>query len=701
MRALFSKKWLLLSLSVLIAVMLVLSGCGTKNNSTTVTQPAAVLSRPHPTIRTGDINTGPEVEVATQSIDSSGGMVAVSNTGGPLDGFVIDVPPGSYSGINTFDVSYATITSQTFGSDIDPISPMISVDNGGTYSSELMFIRVPVNVPTGDFAMGFYYDATTKQLEGMPLLSTDTDSITVGAMHFSDFFISMISKTLLSKDIDSGFRPGIDDWEFTNYGSYITPDGECEGQSLTALWYYDTQPDGQDLCLYGRYDNNGNQPATPDFWQDDSLGYRFVSVAQADIDTGTFANNFWLNLGGKNWVFENNKWNMVNIAGISNEATWDLFAYSIQATHEPQLVVIWSADGGGHAMIVYRINGGNLYIADPNYPGNTDRRIIYSNGTFQQYNSGANATEIAKGNGEAYDNIQYYAESTVLPWDQITQLWTQFKNGTIGTIGTNQFPTYNIYYEDSEGNEDALQDGYVSSNELIHIGVASPAAAEVKIYREGVELQSDDNGDYQLLPGDNKLGVEIVGEIHGSDEYMDFKYIDVFYGATSTTSATGMLAMLQNQTVFGSNVSINGTITMSGSDINNGSTSFAGSVQTPAQATGIQWNGATFTGAIDSYGTTGTVTGTMSSDGNTLISLNVNAVETDPTNTSAVSKWTYTISNLPIKWTSTFGVYDINAAGLDSYVTSFEYQNTSGNDTSTIVPDWSDTTNMISINFGQ
>ena len=201
-----------------------------------------------------------------------------------------------------------------------------------------MFIRVPVNVPTGDFAMGFYYDATTKQLEGMPLLSSDTDSITVGAMHFSDFFISMISKTLLSKDIDSGFRPGIDDWEFTNYGSYITPEGECEGQSLTALWYYDTQPDGQDLCLYGRYDNNGNQPATPDFWQDDSSGYRFVSVAQADIDTGTFANNFWLNLGGKNWVLENNKWNMVNIAGISNEATWDLFAYSIQATHEPQLV---------------------------------------------------------------------------------------------------------------------------------------------------------------------------------------------------------------------------------------------------------------------------------------------------------------------------------------------------------------------------
>ena len=238
---------------------------------------------------------------------------------------------------------------------------------------------------------------------------------------------------------------------------------------------------------------------------------------------------------------------MVNVAGISNEATWDLFAYSIQATHEPQLVGIWSADGGGHAMIVYRINGGNLYIADPNYPGNTDRRIIYSNGTFQPYNSGANATEIAKGNGEAYDNIQYYAESTVLPWDQITQLWTQFKNGTIGTIGTNQFPTYNIYYEDSEGNEDALQDGYVSSNELIHIGVASPAAAEVKIYREGVELQSDDNGDYQLLPGNNKLGILIEGKANDQYEYVNFQYVNVVYNQTTTSSTPGQSINAEGQ----------------------------------------------------------------------------------------------------------------------------------------------------------
>jgi len=70
----------------------------------------------------------------------------------------------------------------------------------------------------------------------------------------------MISKALLTNDIDTKFQPGEDDWRFTNYGSYIAQAGHCEGQSLTALWYYVTKPDGANVHLYGSYDNNGNQP---------------------------------------------------------------------------------------------------------------------------------------------------------------------------------------------------------------------------------------------------------------------------------------------------------------------------------------------------------------------------------------------------------------------------------------------------------
>jgi len=529
MRTCIFKKWLLLPLTVIIVIILVTTGCGTPKNTTAVT-PATGTSKPHIPARTGDIKTGAKVDAVSQSMSTTGGMVAVSKAGDPLYGFVIDVPTNSYTGNNTFNVSYAPITNQTFGSDITPISPMISVDNGGSFSNEMMYIRVPVKVPDGYFAMGFYYDPTTKQLEGMPLLSTGADYITVGAKHFSNFFISMINKTLLKIDIDSDFRPGVDDWQFDNIGSYIAPGGHCEGQSLSSLWYYTTQPDGANTRLYGRYDNNGDKPATPSFWQDDSLGYRFASVIQDDINPSDEANTFWLNTNGKDvQQDENGKWQLVDIPGLSDELIWDLFAYSMQATREPQLVGLYSNAGGGHAMICYRIYEGNLYIADPNYPGNTERRIEYANGQFQPYNSGANKAAIDAGKGKAYEHIQYEAKSTVLPWSTIAQRWKELKNET---VGNDKFPGYQLQYKDDQGNWVPLTEGLTTPFDAIAID-ATGAANYIYVYRDGKLLQYDANSNYDLQPGNNKLGIEIVGKIGDSYKYIDFQYINVVYNGLS------------------------------------------------------------------------------------------------------------------------------------------------------------------------
>ena len=243
MRIKISNQWVLIPLSIMIVFTLLSAGCGNSQNTTAVTS-AAGISKPHIPSRTGDIKTGAKVDAVSQSINTTGGMISVSKPGDPLDGFVIDVPANSYTESNTFNVSYAPITSQTFGSDITPISPMISVDNGGAFSNEMMYIRVPVKVPDGYFAMGFYYDAATKQLEGMPLLSTGADSITVGAMHFSNFFISMISKSLLKNDIDSDFRPGVDDWQFDNLAHILLLAGIVKGNP--SLLYGITLPNRTD-----------------------------------------------------------------------------------------------------------------------------------------------------------------------------------------------------------------------------------------------------------------------------------------------------------------------------------------------------------------------------------------------------------------------------------------------------------------------
>ncbi len=513
-------------------------------------------TRTHPPVRTGDITTGPKAQVAAGTIDASGGTIEVSKPGDPMDGFVIDVPPQAYTDGRTFKVSSAPITKQTFGSDINPVSPLITVDNGGGYSEEPLYIRVPVKVPEDSFAMGFLYDEKSRQLEGVPLIGIDAESVTIATRHFSSFFISMLKKAMLKKDIDSGFRPGIDDWQFPNAGSYISSGGHCEGQSTSAMWYYCTQPDGKDMCLYGRYDNNGNTPATPALWQDDSLGYRFCSVVQEEDRAfkDTTFEDFWDNLGGVGWKQVNNGWQRYDVPGIGDEATYNLFAYSILATGEPQEVIIRSKAGGGHSMIVYKIVGNALYIADPNYPGNTDRKIIFyaDDGKFKPYNSGANKKDIDAGKGKAYEIIMYAAKSAVVPWNKIAQRWGEFK---AATIGNTKFPGYDLNVFDDKGNKTPLTDGFITDKKNLKVGVFSPVLGNNNIgiiaYRDGVKLPGDNNGAIELNPGNNLMGYYVLGKINNDWEYIDFKYYNVKYeGECKTPPPANILAKLQKTTTF-------------------------------------------------------------------------------------------------------------------------------------------------------
>jgi hypothetical protein len=510
-----------------------------QNTTESEQEPIDDADAPQPA-RTGDITTGRKVEIASQSINPTGGSIVVNKPGDPLDGFVIDVPPNTYTDSRTFKVSSAPIARQTFGDDIDPISPMITVENGGGYADGVMYVRVPVIVPEDSFAMGFIYDEKTGQLTGMPLADVDAESVTLSATHFCSFFISKIKKALLKKDIDSGFRPGIDDWQFRNVGSYIAPKGHCEGQALTALWYYCTQPDGKGLCLYGRYDNNGNEPATPDLWEDDSLGYRFCSVIQKELRFGdnvtitpgkATLDDFWTNLAGRAWDGVAGKWIDVP-AVLSDELTFYVFAYTIRATRQPQEVGLWSDAGGGHAMIVYKVVGNALYVADPNYPRNTDRKIIFysGEGKFKPYQSGANRKEIEKGNTKSYEKIVFQEKSTIVPWTTIAGHWAELKKKT---IGNDKFPNYTIKYQDDKGSHyglngqwQELKDGYVCPTRKFHL-YAEPI--DLVVIRDGQRLPIDGDA-ISLEPGNNLLGILVIEQVGTDDEYVDFKYINVTYG---------------------------------------------------------------------------------------------------------------------------------------------------------------------------
>jgi hypothetical protein len=466
---------------------------------------------------TGTITTGLSTPLATQQIDTDGGTITVNVPGATLNGLTVTVPVSAYAAPQTFTVSSAPVTGHTFGSDFNPITPLITVDNGGAFSQKIITVRIPVSIPAGQFAMGFYYNPATQKLEGMATVSQDASSLTVATRHFSSFVLSAIDKVLLKPDIDTGFRPGIDDWEFPNYGSYLTS-GHCTGQSMTAMWYYYEQPDGKDLTLYGRYDNNGNQPPTPDLWMDDSHPYRFASVVWNEMD--------WSSLGRE--ISEE------FIADVDAD-TWRLFAYSMQLTHQPQMTEIWNTapGGGGHALVVYRIFGGNLYVADPNFPGNTTRRIEFADDTFTPYNSADNEADIVAGRYTLYDRITYVAKDSLSDWSKITKHWAEMKDGT---IGNDVFPAYQIVWLDDAGLASNLTEGFVSQNAQIKLRAnVVGLSGGLTVYRDGTALAPDAAGNFPLNKGNNLLGCYVQAQVGTDWRYLDFKYINVSYTPSTAT----------------------------------------------------------------------------------------------------------------------------------------------------------------------
>ncbi|NQT74231.1 MAG: PKD domain-containing protein [Chloroflexi bacterium] len=460
---------------------------------------------------TGSIDLGDEMNLVTETIDPSGGTIIFDQPGDSLDGFQIEVPAGAYANPRQFDVSYSPISDHSFGDDFNPISPLISIENGGGYSDELIHVTIPVEVPEGQFAMAFIYDEVTGTLEGVPTVYLDENSITVATRHFSDFIISMIDDYLLMGDIDSGFKPGVDDWQFTNRGSYISPKGHCWGQSTTAMWYY-VEKSASEGSLYELYDNNGNAK-TPNIWQDDSLGYRLASTVQEDEKT----NRIMLDIS--KYVAPNDK------------LTYKSFAYAMLLTGEPQYVRIRQSNGNSvHAMVVYRAKDNVLYIADPNYPANPDRKIEMINDTFKPYNSGANFEAIQRGEGKAYDKIDYLAKTTFINWDQIGVRWAELENGT---IGNDRFPPYQLNFVPINLDRFPLEDGISTDAKVAWIeAVSSVNGANIdwntKVFRDGTLLKWNADGSYDLEPGANNLGIVVYAKANNRYKYVDFKYYTIY-----------------------------------------------------------------------------------------------------------------------------------------------------------------------------
>jgi hypothetical protein len=499
----------------------------------TGTNPSASVQSPPPidnlaTPAQGTLTLGDSSPVGAIPLDASGASTTISAAGQPWDGLKIDVPAGAWSG-STLQITAQPITDSSFGDLITPITPLYTVSGAEGMAPAPVSIKMPATIPDDSFAMGFFYDASTGRLEGMPLLAEDATSLTVATEHFSGYFGSLVKRALLRTMIDSGFRPGKDNWQFENDGTYLSPDGICAGIVLTEAWYYiERRMKGDGSPLYGLFDNNGAQK-TPYLWEDDSKGIRLASVALAQYDAnsgpGTIDEFFksWRGLG-----FDTLQYNA--------------FRYAIAVTGEPQLVSLSDAQNeNGHAMLVYRVAPSGLFVADPNYP--TGWRLIpfdSQSGKFGTYVSASNAKDIAEGKGTTYVNFVYKAKTALVDWATLGADWAAFD---AGTIGDGIFPEYRLEAADQNGNFVPLVDGFRTANPTLAIRL-------VDTQHKGVErmvIYPGTSADYmvdgpsqfsvELKEGSNPLGILIQGsKTGGQDSWVDFVRLTVIVGPAASAS---------------------------------------------------------------------------------------------------------------------------------------------------------------------
>ena len=501
---------------------------------------------------TGHLALGAVGDLGTTSIPSAGGTITV-------DGLRLEIPAGALAADTRFSISAAPITDAGFEGLVTPLTPLFTVtaDGAADVAGEAGF-GAPVTVtlagliPEGQVALAFYYDEAAGTIVPMTPLSQDGAGITVAALHFSSVFAGVVDWARVPEIVDSGFRPAVDDWQFTNDGSFASPNGHCAGQVLSAIWYYDVQRRGAGAAsLYGLFDNNGAPDKTPGFQWDDADGYRFASEIQLNRSAAPLVRGYFRGLR----------------ANPDDAFTYDAFRLAIWLTKSPQYLSLGeTGQDGGHAVAVYAVTPDALYIADPNYPRHV-RTVAWDAVArdLHTYNSGANAAAIRAGGETVYDQLAY------IPWESfaattISPSWAGFE---AGTAGDRVFPAYALAVQ--EGMDSAgkpvwtpLVNGYATAEPTITIGISplTGGSTSTLIVYPGVGTKPiGPDGATQvvdLAEGENPLGFSVWGAVETGKRpdgtaimgwrFVDFVRLTVVRGAASPTPATAGTWTLTMQT---------------------------------------------------------------------------------------------------------------------------------------------------------
>jgi len=387
----------------------------------------------------------------------------VSDADSPLRSLGILVPEGAYPTATTWTVSEVTNLTPTLPAGVRQVGPAIRIANGQEYSEEPFTIELPARVPSQETVAAFYYESTTGTFEALPMVARTDTSVVIITRHVSTdqllipptagsgliaqafrggpsavgppgvATLLLLASESLQGTFHSGFRPGVDDWDFSNWGSHLTPGGYCAGSALTAMYHY-VMRKGSRGQLFGLYDS------LPGIEGDNVRGMRLASVVQHTLVHPGF-----------DVVSQQILRQLARVGQTVGGPAWVRFqtgalALAIKVTGAPQLLAIFNAQmKSGHAIIAQGIDKdatglGIVYVTDPNEHGRA-RNLHFTANALADFQFAPRAGIVP----ESYPHIFPAAVTALLNLHPMASRWAEVESKT---IGNNLFPVLTLEYLD-------------------------------------------------------------------------------------------------------------------------------------------------------------------------------------------------------------------------------------------------------------
>ena len=497
---------------------------------------------------------------SSASVSAGGTTLTYAKSGDPLNGLTLTVPAAAYTTTTQWTIVADSSVVVPLPAGFSQVGPVLVITNGQNYADSIMTLTMPMHLAAGMTVAPFYYDPVSGTLEGVPMVAQTATSATLATQHFSGDLMAIpgsgatagslrqslragfgsvrvvwvqIDATKLVGTYSSTFTPGIDDWEFINYGDYIAPNGICEGMSITAMYYHyffrlGTSPRAG---LYHQFDQSlANQ------W-DNVQGIRFAGSVQGDYlarwDQGINQVEMLTDIATANGT-----------AATNLTSSWVLL--TLKLTGRPVLIAL-QRSGGGHAVVAYAATSTGsttlVSIANPNNPGVTTQTMTFINGVLQPIPIAVNAGEVPRNYVKAYA----LGVSTEVPLNQVATRWQEF---VAGKAGSDRYPaTYHFEILDSlTGTWSTLGSTFQTTAAQVAIRTICPSCPAKTVGGSDPDQQFgqiwDSAGQYLLAPG------AVINGITTTTPYVGVMLASSPFGNSSSPGFVDYLPFIFNHGTF-------------------------------------------------------------------------------------------------------------------------------------------------------